>query len=63
MKRLFAAMLSMLAIVSCSRSNDGWELVWTEDFNGPEIDGSVWSRVNKGGSDWNDMMSLRPDLA
>ena len=63
MKRLFAAMLSVLAIVSCSRSKDGWELVWTEDFDGPEIDASVWSRVQKGGSDWNDMMSLRPDLA
>jgi beta-glucanase (GH16 family) len=37
--------------------------VWEENFDGPEIDESSWTRIAKGGSDWDDMMSLRPDLA
>ena len=62
MNRLITVFLSLLAIASCS-PKDGWKLVWTEDFIGPEIDEAVWSRVSQGRSDWNDMMSLRPDLA
>lgn len=61
MKRLIFV-LATLAMVSCSHQ-EGWTLVWTEDFNGPKIDENVWTRVEKGGSDWNDMMSLREDLA
>lgn len=53
-----------LMAFSCSRNKpDPWELVWTEDFDGPEIDAGVWTRVGRGSSDWNDMMSLREDLA
>ena len=61
MKRLLFV-LATLTMVSCSHQ-EGWTLVWTEDFNGPKIDENVWTRVEKGGSDWNDMMSLREDLA
>ena len=53
----------MLSAVACGTSGDGWKLVWTEDFNGKEIDKETWSRVERGRSDWNDMMSLREDLA
>ena len=63
MNRLITLFLSVVAIASCSQSKDGWKLVWTEDFDGKDIDESVWSRVPRGRSDWNDMMSLRPDLA
>ena len=59
----FAAILALAAIAACSQPKDGWELVWTEDFDGPEIDEAVWSRVPQGHADWCDMMSLRPDLA
>ena len=61
MKRLQLA-IALVALVSCSHE-EGWSLVWTEDFNGPAIDETVWTRVETGKSDWNDMMSLRPDLA
>ena len=61
MKRLLLFTV-LLAMVSCSHT-EGWTLVWTEDFNGPAIDETVWSRVECGKSDWNNMLSLRPDLA
>ncbi|MBR1927094.1 MAG: glycoside hydrolase family 16 protein, partial [Bacteroidales bacterium] len=52
-----------VCLAACSSPEDGWKLVWTENFDGPELDNSSWSRVGTGRSDWNDMMSLRPDLA
>jgi len=61
MKRLFLLFV-LAAFVSCTHE-EGWKLVWTEDFNGPSIDENVWSRVELGRSDWNNMMSLRKDLA
>ncbi|MBP6175967.1 MAG: glycoside hydrolase family 16 protein [Fermentimonas sp.] len=34
-----------------------WQLVWEEDFNGSDIDYSVWSKIPRGKSDWNNYMS------
>jgi len=52
-----------VCLFGCKASAPGWSLVWTEDFNGPAIDTSTWSRVSLGPYDWNNMMSLREDLA
>lgn len=56
-------LLCLPAVVSPAWGRPKWKLVWKEDFKGKTIDESVWSRVPKGPSDWDDMMSLRPDLA
>ena len=66
MKTLFktiAAAVLALSAAACTTDPPGWKLVWTEDFNGPSIDTTVWTRVEKGLSDWDDMMSPRADLA
>ena len=56
--------LALLLIAGCACSTQPqWHLVWEENFDGSEIDGSVWTRIPRGSSDWNDMMSLREDLA
>ena len=64
--RFAMAIMQAAAIVmlsGCAAHKTDWKLVWTEDFKGNTIDENVWSRIGKGESDWNDMMSLRPDLA
>lgn len=38
-----------------------WSLIWNDEFDGPAIDGSKWSKVPKGSSDWNRHMSHHPD--
>ena len=68
MKKIIIAIttLQTMAVVllsGCVAHQTGWKLVWTEDFKGKTIDERVWSRIGKGGSDWDDMMSLRSDLA
>ena len=55
--------IAVVLLSGCAMHQTGWKLVWTENFKGKTIDERVWSRIGKGGSDWDDMMSLRPDLA
>ena len=62
MRRLFWGLLVAASLVACTKE-PGWKLVWTEDFNGPAIDETIWERVPNGKGDWNNMMSLREDLA
>ncbi|MBR1574874.1 MAG: glycoside hydrolase family 16 protein [Bacteroidales bacterium] len=64
-RKKFLFLLSViwtLFLAGCARQEDGWKLVWEDDFSGTELDSSSWSRVPPGKSDWNDMMSLREDL-
>lgn len=56
-------LLCLLPVISPIWGKSRWKLVWKEDFKGKTIDESTWSRIPKGPSDWDDMMSLRPDLA
>lgn len=39
-----------------------WKLEWTEDFNGAEIDTTVWSKCDRGHPDWCNTMSSDPRL-
>lgn len=34
-----------------------WHLEWTDDFDSPELDPTVWHRIDRGTSDWNNNMS------
>lgn len=36
---------------------DGWQLVWAEEFDTPELDTTVWTRISRGPSDWNNYMT------
>jgi hypothetical protein len=75
MRLYFLSLLavSLLSTVSASEASaevpDGarregveWKLRLTEDFVGTELDGKLWRRIGKGGSDWNRHMSKREDL-
>lgn len=33
-----------------------WELFWSDEFDGTELDSSKWVRCSRGTSDWNDTM-------
>lgn len=60
---LSVVVLAAMLMSSCSSQSEGWKLVWAEEFNGETIDEQSWSRIGRGLSDWDDMMSKRPDLA
>ena len=54
--------LSLMIPVSCGNDKNSWKLVWMDDFEGPVLDTSAWSRVPLGRNDWDNTMSLREDL-
>ena len=66
MKRVFLplAILSVIAagmiMTSCSdkQATKEWTLVWEDNFDGSSFDESIWSKIPRGHSDWNDQMDL-----
>ena len=50
--------LLIVSIASCSVSRQvGSKLLWEENFNDEKIDASKWTKIPRGGSDWNRFMS------
>lgn len=37
-----------------------WKMIWKDDFNGTVIDTLKWTKIPKGGADWNKHMSSDP---
>lgn len=42
---------------SDSKEEKKWKLVWKEEFNKKKINEKYWSKIPRGGSDWNNYMS------
>ncbi len=60
MKNLYAVCLAGLSLLmaACTPSPHGWQLVWEDDFDQDgTFDAAVWSKIPRGGSDWNNFMS------
>lgn len=67
---LFLA-LAAFSVTACSDSDDAtgeesgttsegtptWKLVWTENFDGKDVDTKVWGRIPSGSTDWSRYMS------
>lgn len=52
-----------IAMYEGGRPKDkSWVLSWEDEFNGPEIDWSVWSKTPRATSDWNNTMSDLDEL-
>lgn len=51
-----------MVIVSCESKKkpsekERWKLVWEENFDGKQLDETVWTKIPRGKSDWNNYMS------
>ncbi|HHU96795.1 MAG: glycoside hydrolase family 16 protein [Bacteroidota bacterium] len=65
MKKQTVRIMIIVLLVGCNACNEprktkssaGWELVWEENFDGTQLDTSVWSKIPRGRSDWNNYMS------
>lgn len=73
MKNCFALLsLPLIILTSCGSSNKtkttgnssiaGWKLVWSDEFEGSELNDENWTRCTRGTVDWKNTMSLDPDL-
>jgi beta-glucanase (GH16 family) len=57
MKKLTGILLGMVCLFSCSHE-PSWQLVWEENFDGTELDTTVWSRIPRGRADWQNTQSF-----
>lgn len=61
MKRILGTFLLLTfgaTIGGCSSSHtQGWRLSWEENFDTPQIDISIWSRIPRGTAAWQDTQS------
>ncbi|TCN64742.1 glycoside hydrolase family 16 protein [Acetobacteroides hydrogenigenes] len=57
-----AAVLLVGFTASSQKQEHKWKLTWQDDFNGTRIDTSKWSKIPRGGSDWNRHMSDQDSL-
>jgi len=63
MKSRLISGLALLIIASGCVGNadsNSWKLVWEDNFDGPELDTNVWSRIPRGTADW---MNTQNDTA
>ena len=58
---LLGALFSAL-FFGASAQETQWKLDWMDDFNGPELDTTVWSPIKRGAADWNNTMKDEPRL-
>lgn len=63
MRTIFFSILTTIAAVTASGvpgntdSPRKWVLEWKDDFDGPDVDYSVWSRIDRGTPDWKNTQS------
>lgn len=51
-------LLAATLFLSCSHKQ--WQLVWEDNFDGEQLDPSVWRRTNRGTPDWQNTQSHDP---
>lgn len=52
----FLAIMFTLCFTSC-KPQEKWTLVWEDNFDGTSIDDNSWTKIDRGGADWNRHMS------
>lgn len=52
--------LSVAATAQSEPAPKGWELFWSDEFNGDQIDASKWTPCKRGRSDWDNRMTNDP---
>lgn len=50
-----------VAVAACAVMAER-KLLWSDEFEGTELNTKLWGRCYEGSADWNRHMSLRPDL-
>ena len=62
LKTITTLALCFLAYSPLNAQQPDYKLVWKENFRGRSINEKYWSKIPRGGSDWNRHMSAHPSL-
>lgn len=61
-KNLIPIILAGLMALTAVGGEGDWKLVWSEEFDEPQIDTAVWSKIPRWAPEWARKMSPREDL-
>ena len=54
----FLVCFGVMCVFSCAQQPKEWKLVWEDNFDQADsFDPASWSKIPRGGSDWNNYMS------
>ena len=56
-RRFLSVALFSALLLGATAQETQWKLDWMDDFNGPELDTTVWSPIKRGAADWNNTMT------
>lgn len=56
-KKIWAALCGCCLALASQAQEARYELIWEDHFNGNTFDGEYWSKIPRGGADWNRHMS------
>lgn len=62
LKVILLTVLTAAGFAGGALAAEGRKLLWSDEFNGPQLDTNIWRRIDRGTSDWNRHMSTRADL-
>ena len=61
-RRFLSVALFSALLLGATAQETQWKIYWMDDFNGPELDTTVWSPIKRGAADWNNTMKDEPRL-
>lgn len=58
MKKILFYLSALIFITAACNQSPDWQLVWEENFEGSDLDATVWSRIPRGTADWQNTQSF-----
>ena len=61
-RKLWSLILLLCSICPMTAGGNKYKLIWKEDFNGKSINDAYWSKIPRGGAEWQAHLSPHPSL-
>lgn len=61
-QRIFLSLMLLCCVAQLSANRPKYRLIWKEQFKGKHLNEKYWSKIPRGGSEWQVHMSSHPSL-
>ncbi len=57
---IYSVVEDYIFVQNKNRTNKKWKVIWQDDFNGPELDTTKWTKIPPNNADWGNFMTSNP---